>query len=121
MCSSATSRPTRISPTRSGISRRCGAWGQITEAKPDSWYVETAAKVYRPDLYLQAARLLVKEGKAKASDFPWDSDGYRAPQAGFIDGAVFDGHRPNEYLAQFAIGLKRGQRIENGRLVTSGH
>lgn len=96
-------------------------WGQITEAKPDAWYVETAAKVYRPDLYLQAARLLVKEGKAKASDFPWDSDGYRAPQAGFIDGAVFDGHRPNEYLAQFAIGLKRGQRIENGHLVTSGH
>ncbi len=73
----------------------------------------------RPDLYLQAARLLVKEGKAKASDFPWDSEPYyRAPQAGFIDGAVFDGHRPNDYLAQFAIGL---QRIENGRLVTSGH
>jgi nitrate/nitrite transport system substrate-binding protein len=38
----------------------------------------------------------------------------------FIDGAVFDGHRPNEYLAQFVIGLKSGQRIENGRLVTSG-
>jgi nitrate/nitrite transport system substrate-binding protein len=95
-------------------------WGQITEAKPDAWYVETVAKVYRPDLYLQAARLLVKEGKAEASDFPWDSDGYRAPQAKFIDGVVFDGHGPNEYLAQFAIGLKSGQRIENGRLVTSG-
>jgi nitrate/nitrite transport system substrate-binding protein len=63
----------------------------------------------------------VKEGKAKAADFPWDSDGYRAPQAGlFIDRAVFDGHRPNEYLARFAIGLKSGERIENGRVVTSG-
>jgi nitrate/nitrite transport system substrate-binding protein len=95
-------------------------WGQITEAKPDAWYVETAVKVYRPDLYLQAARLLVKEGKAQATDFPWDSGGYRAPQVKFIDDVVFDGHRPNEYLAQFAIGLKSGQRIENGRLVTSG-
>src|SRR5437016_5071219 len=61
-------------------------WGQITEAKPDAWYVETAAKVYRPDLYLQAARLLVNEGKAEAADFPWGSDGYRAPQVKFIDG-----------------------------------
>jgi nitrate/nitrite transport system substrate-binding protein len=95
-------------------------WGQITEAKPDAWYVETVAKVYRPDLYLQAARLLVNEQKAEAADFPWSSDGYRAPQVKFIDGAVFDGHRPNEYLAQFVIGLKSGQRIENGRLVTSG-
>lgn len=95
-------------------------WGQITEAKPDAWYVETVAKIYRPDLYLQAARLLVGEGKAKAADFLWDSDGYRAPQVKFIDGVVFDGHRPNEYLAQFAIGLKSGERIENGRLVTSG-
>jgi nitrate/nitrite transport system substrate-binding protein len=95
-------------------------WGQITEAKPDAWYVETAAKVYRPDLYLQAARLLVKEGKAEAVDFPRDSDGYRAPQVKFIDDVVFDGHRPNEYLAQFVIGLKSGERIENGRLVTSG-
>ena len=93
-------------------------WGQITEAKPDAWYVETAAKVYRPDLYLRAARLLVKEGKAEAADFPWDSDGYHA-QAEFFDGTVFDGHRPNAYLAQFAIGLKSGERIENGRLVTS--
>jgi hypothetical protein len=40
-------------------------WGQITEVKPDAWYVETVAKVYRPDLYLQSARLLVKEGKAE--------------------------------------------------------
>src|SRR6185503_18989385 len=34
-------------------------WGQIPEAKPDAWYAETAKKVYRTDLYLQAAKLLV--------------------------------------------------------------
>ena len=51
-------------------------WGQIAEAKPDAWYAETAKKVYRPDIYLKAAKLLVDEGKAKKEDFPWDSDGY---------------------------------------------
>ncbi len=52
-------------------------WGQITEYKPDSWYEETAKKVYRPDLYLKAAQMLVDEGKAKKEDFPWTTDGYR--------------------------------------------
>ena len=31
-------------------------WGQISESKPDSWYHETAKKVYRPDVYLEAAK-----------------------------------------------------------------
>ena len=61
-------------------------WGQIPEGKPDAWYDETAKKVYRPDVYLQAAKLLVAEGKAKKDDFPWDTDGYRAPTTDFIDG-----------------------------------
>ena len=73
-----------------------------------------------PNTSVRPIRQRGHEGKAKAADFPWGSDGYRAPQVKFIDGAVFDGHRPNEYLAQFVIGLKSGQRIENGRLVTSG-
>src|SRR4029077_3381040 len=67
-------------------------WGQISEDKPDAWYVETAAKVYRPDLSLRAARLLVNEMKAEAADFPWESDGSHA-QVEFFDGTVFDGHR----------------------------
>ena len=51
-------------------------WGQIAEAKDDAWYDETAKSVYRPDLYLAAAKLLVADGKAKKEDFPWDTDGY---------------------------------------------
>lgn len=86
-------------------------WGQIGDYKDDSWYDETAKKVYRPDIYLKAARLLVEDGKAKASDFPWDTDGYRAPQAEFIDGVVFDGHKPNDYLTRFKIGLKDHQKV----------
>ena len=48
-------------------------WGQIAEAKSDEWYVDVAKSVYRPDIYLEAARLLVDEGMADEADFPWDS------------------------------------------------
>jgi nitrate/nitrite transport system substrate-binding protein len=81
-------------------------WGQISESKPDEWYAATAKSVYRPDVYLEAARLLVEEGHAKESDFPWTSDGYRAPTADFLDGVSYDGRRPNAYLESLAIGLK---------------
>ena len=80
-------------------------WGQISAAKPDAWYAETAKKVYRPDIYLEAANELVKEGKLKADEVP-KTDGYKPPTADFIDGIKFDAHQPNAYLKQFAIGLK---------------
>ena len=86
-------------------------WGQITDTKPDSWYADIAKKVYRPDIYLEAARLLVEEGHAKEEDFPWASDGYRAPQSEFIDEITFDGRTPNAYLASFPIGLKTGEEV----------
>jgi len=92
-------------------------WGQVPDAKPDQWYQDTAKKVYRPDVYLQAAKLLVEEGKAKKEDFPWTTDGYRAPTREFIDGIEFDGHKPNEYLGRFAIGLKGDQKIDGGNVV----
>ena len=92
-------------------------WGQIAEQKPNSWYKEVAEKVYRPDIYLEAAELLIAEGKANREDFPFDTSGYRDPQTEFIDGAVFDGSKPNEYLLQFPIGLKNGERVESGAVV----
>lgn len=81
-------------------------WGQIPAYKPDEWYAATARSVYRPDVYLLAARALVEEGLANEEDFPWSSDGYRAPQSDFIDGVVYDGRTPNAYLESLAIGLK---------------
>jgi len=81
-------------------------WGQITEAKPDSWYEAVAKDVYRPDIYLEAAKMLVAEGKVRAEDFPWDTDGYRDPQTHFIDNITYDGRAPNAYLAKFPIGLQ---------------
>ncbi len=83
-------------------------WGQIAEAKPDDWYKDTAKKVYRPDIYQQAAAELIAEGKFSAADFPEFAaeTGYRAPTAEFIDGIEYDGTQPNAYLAKFPIGLK---------------
>jgi nitrate/nitrite transport system substrate-binding protein len=93
-------------------------WGQINEYKPDEWYLETAKKVYRPDIYMAAAKALVTEGKAKAGDFPADSEtGFKAPSGDFIDGVVFDGTKPNDYLSKFAIGLKGKQKVVGGKVV----
>jgi nitrate/nitrite transport system substrate-binding protein len=94
-------------------------WGQIAEGKPDSWYDEVARNVYRPDIYLQAAELLIEEGMAAHEEFPFDTDGYRAPQSEFIDEIVFDGRRPNEYLEQFPIGLKRDDRVTGGEVFSA--
>ncbi|MEM0928601.1 MAG: CmpA/NrtA family ABC transporter substrate-binding protein [Pseudomonadota bacterium] len=86
-------------------------WGQIPDSMPDDWYIETAKRVYRPDIYLAAARMLVDEGKANESDFPWETDGFKPPQTEFIDGVTFDGRTPNAYLSQFPIGLKEGEVV----------
>ncbi len=88
-------------------------WGQIAEPKSDEWFFETAASVYRPDIYLDAARMLVDEGMANEADFPWDSDGFKAPTpaADIIDGIPYDGTQPNAYLDSLPIGLKGEQII----------
>ncbi len=93
-------------------------WGQIAESHPDSWYDEVAKSVYRPDIYLQAARMLVDEGLANEADFPWDSDGYKAPAPAedFIDGIAYDGRQPNAYIDSLPIGLK-GEQVVVGNEV----
>jgi nitrate/nitrite transport system substrate-binding protein len=94
-------------------------WGQIAEQKPDAWYDATARSVYKPEIYLEAARQLVAEGKAKQDDFPWTSDGYRAPTSDFIDGVTFDAHKPNAYIDSLKIGLKSDERPSAKELVTA--
>lgn len=86
-------------------------WGQIPERKPDGWYDETAKSVYKPGIYERAARLLIDEGEARAEDFPFGTDGYKAPSSAFIDGIEYDGRKPNDYLAKFPIGLRGGQTV----------
>jgi nitrate/nitrite transport system substrate-binding protein len=71
--------------------------------------------VFRPDIYRQAAKALIAEGKMSAADFP-DLDkesGYRPVQyTKFIDGLRFDGHKPNAYIDSFKIGLKGKDQVK---------
>ena len=80
-------------------------WGQIPEAKTDEWYLETAKKVYKPEIWVQAAKLLVEEGKIPETDIP-ETDGFKVPVSDFIDGIEYDGKKPNEYLTKFKVGNK---------------
>lgn len=86
-------------------------WGQIPEAKPDDWYMETAARVYRADIYEQAARSLIADGTLSASDFPdFDAENFQRPHQGeLIDGVPFTPRTPNAYIDSFEIGLKGAQ------------
>jgi nitrate/nitrite transport system substrate-binding protein len=86
-------------------------WGQIPDYKPDSWYIDMAKKVYRPDIYAAAAKELVAEGKMKAQDFPdfARETGFKPATGDFIDGIVYDGRKPNAYIDKFRIGLKDRQ------------
>ncbi len=80
-------------------------WGQISEPKPNEWYHEVAKKTYHPDIWRKAARELIDDGYLIDSDLP-DTDGYKKPDDGFIDGIVYDGRKPLDYLKKFEIGLK---------------
>lgn len=79
-------------------------WGQLLEDKPNDWYDEMAKKIYRPDLYREAAELLIAEGNIAASEIPAkDEDGYRPATTDFIDGKKYDGLDPNAYINSFKI------------------
>jgi nitrate/nitrite transport system substrate-binding protein len=81
-------------------------WGQIAEAKPDAWFHEVAKRVYRPEVYLAAARALLDAGQVQRDEIPWSTDGYKPPTGDFIDGVSYDGRRPLEYIARMKIGRK---------------
>ncbi|WP_411828161.1 CmpA/NrtA family ABC transporter substrate-binding protein [Luteolibacter sp. AS25] len=82
-------------------------WGQITEAKPASWYKEVAEKVYLPEVYKAAAASLIEEGAITADEVPAeDYDGYKEATSDFIDGIEYDGKKPIEYLNSHKIGNK---------------
>ncbi|MGL4513166.1 MAG: CmpA/NrtA family ABC transporter substrate-binding protein [Lacipirellulaceae bacterium] len=81
-------------------------WGQITEAKPAEWYDQTAKQVYQPQVYVEAAELLVEEGFLTADEFPAGADGYKPATTNFIDGVEYDGKKPLKYLKEHQIGNK---------------
>jgi nitrate/nitrite transport system substrate-binding protein len=82
-------------------------WGQISESKPASWYAEKAKEIYKPEIYRQAAEMLISEGKLDETDLPKaDYDGYREPTDAFIDGNAYDAKDPIGYINSFTIGNK---------------
>ncbi len=82
-------------------------WGQITEPKPAEWYHEQVKKVYRPDIYLKAAKMLMEEGHLSKEEVPFGTEGYKPATSDFIDRIEFDGRDPLGYLAKFDIGNKQ--------------
>ncbi len=80
-------------------------WGQIPESKPADWYQEKIREIYRPDIWREAAALLLEEGQLTAEEIP-DTDGYKDPTADFIDGKIYDGKDPLGYINSFEIGYK---------------
>jgi nitrate/nitrite transport system substrate-binding protein len=92
-------------------------WGQIAESPAEDWYEATAKSVYRPDIYEQAAKLLVDDGKIEAAAVPFGSDGYKTATADFIDGVAYDPKHPAAYIDSLKIGLKTGESNAN---ITAG-
>ena len=80
-------------------------WGQIPDSKPADWYASKIKEIYRPDIWKQAAELLVEEGFIPAEDIP-ETDGYKPATADFIDGTKYDGKDPIGYINSFKIGNK---------------
>ena len=97
-------------------------WGQISASQAGQLVRAGRQRRLPARLYLQAAKLLVAEGKAKKADFPWDSDGYRAPTAEFIDKRRI--RRPQaQRLPQQARHRSEGRparlRLESGRKLSA--
>lgn len=80
-------------------------WGQITEVKDSAWYQSTIKDIYRPDIWEEAAKLLLTEGYLKESEIP-KTDGYKPATTDFIDGKLYDGKDPIGYINSFSIGIK---------------
>ena len=80
-------------------------WGQIGEAKDADWYATTVKEIYKPEIYMEAAQLLIEEGYLNEDEIPApETDGYKPATSEFIDGKTYDGKKPLEYLEQFEIG-----------------
>ncbi len=81
-------------------------WGQISEPKNKDWYIETAKSIYKPEVYLEAAKLLLEDGSIEEADIPWKTDGFKPATKDFIDGIEYNGKEPVKYLNSHKIGNK---------------
>lgn len=84
-------------------------WGQISKPMPAKWYDDTVREIYKPDVYLTAAKMLLDEGKIEKDEIPWTSDGYKPVTTDFIDGISYNARDPIGYLNSHIIGNKDPQ------------
>ncbi|PXY41039.1 nitrate ABC transporter substrate-binding protein [Flavobacterium cheongpyeongense] len=80
-------------------------WGQISEPKSNDWYHAKIKEIYKPEIWMSAARLLLEEGFLTKDEIP-TTDGYKPASTEFIDNMVYDGKKPLEYIKGFKIGIK---------------
>lgn len=80
-------------------------WGQLTEKYPKEWYMDTAKRIYKPEIYREAAKLLIEEGFIDAAELP-ETDGLKPATTEFIDGNKYDARDPIGYINSFDIGIK---------------
>ena len=73
--------------------------------------------MYRPEIYMRAAEALIADGHLTKEDFPFGTDGFKAPTDEFIDGIEYDGKKPTEYLSKFPIGLKDEQTVAGSEVL----
>jgi nitrate/nitrite transport system substrate-binding protein len=102
-------------------------WGQISDAKPDSWYMDIAKKVYRPDIYAPFATPLgttprpgnIRPGRADAtapqpansSGSPAPACSSRSPPAGGCVPTIARGSRPSGSSSRVsAVDSRRASR-----------
>jgi nitrate/nitrite transport system substrate-binding protein len=80
-------------------------WGQITGNKPDEWYHSKIKEIYKPEIWMKAATILLQEGWLQKNEIP-ETDGYKPATTDFIDQLLYDGKKPIEYINSFKIGMK---------------
>jgi nitrate/nitrite transport system substrate-binding protein len=80
-------------------------WGQIAEPKTNEWYHTKIKEIYKPEIWMAAAKLLLEEGFLTKTEIPV-TDGYKPATTEFIDNMLYDGKKPVEYIKGFKIGIK---------------
>lgn len=80
-------------------------WGQIAEPKTNEWYHTKIKEIYKPEIWMAAAKILLEEGFLTKTEIPV-TDGYKPATTEFIDNMLYDGKKPVEYIKGFKIGIK---------------
>ena len=92
--------------------------GPDPESKPDAWYLETAKKVYRADIFLQAAKVLIAEKEGQGGGLRLrDATAFARRRRISSMASNTTAASPMPTSRSSRIGLKGQQKIEGGNVV----